>query len=1352
MNTTINKLQKIISNLLVLVVLFLISPVQVYAAAKATGGTYTEVGGYGIHKFTSSGTFTTIESLSVEYLIVGGGGGGGSSTFYVSGGGGGGGMRAGATSASGGYSVVVGNGGGQTTNGSASSFAGVSATGGGRGGYQNNWPGASGGSGGGGAFNYAGGAGIGGQGYAGSIGKIAGNEWSMYAGGGGGGAGGAATAASTSCTGRAGAGGIGGLSSITGTSVRYAGGGGGGAWALFGGVCPSYGGGLAGAGGGGYGGKNGGGGSGTNGLGGGGGGAANNGAGGTGGKGVVIVRYSLIPTAPTIGSATILSSASIQWNFTDNASNETGFKVYDTSNVLKATCATTNLSSCAETSLSANTSYTRKVVSYNATGNSGYSNTASEYTFATTPAVPVVNNAAVTTLDVNPDPNSSPTSTEMVIYKETGDSCDGSSGSYLAANGSDNSSTPVWQTESTWATVTATGLSEQTQYSFCTKSRNGDNIETSWGSAASGTTIETTAPNISSIDSIAGDSTATYYDATDDSSTVIAFTSTDGAGGGVDNCKWDTSDVDYDSMNTSCGSNSSCTVTPSGDGVKTVYIRCQDIYSNKMSSSQPVTYTIDSTAPSISSITSVAGDTSATYYDSTNDSSTAIVFSSTDGSGSGVTSCKWDTTDTAYSSMSNSCASTSSCTTDLAGEETKTIYIRCTDTAGNPMSSSQSVSYTIDAAAPTTLSATGSSASWTNSKPTVTISTPADSLSGMNEIRYVWDSNDLGIDCSAGTTTTATANLTSTLTEGSHILYLCASDNAGNVVTWNGAYKWDNSNPLINITTHTLTTYHASNIPAKIEGTASDVVSSVSNVAVSIYNGVNYWSGSLFDSLSQVWLAATGTSSWEYLFSPTTDGDYTLQSRSTDAANNTTTSATTNFTYDASMPVITIAESSTPNLTGATITWTTDEVSSTQLEYGLTTSYGHTTTEIDTSPRVTSHSNSISQLESCTSYHYRVLSKDVVDNTLTGTDKTFTTTGCVGTSTVQTEIDSTITKASGGEVDLQESGDSVVKLTIPANFSTADADFQVKKLDKTSVILVTSTPTTAKQAIGDHVYQLDALSDLNTKVTSFDEAISITMTYTDTQISGYDESSLSIYRWNGSDWYALDSCVIDTTLKTVTCTTTAFSTFVLFGEESAVVSDNGSADSSNEDGSGNSNSSCDNFSPGSHPDLFQISITDSSAKLFFTPLPDSSSFHISYSRDPNIEEYAVRTTLGRSGVQNYTINYLQPNTTYYFRLRGMNDCSSGDWSNSIKVKTNSEGSIKDTIFYKNKTVKNSLITVDTTDTPEDIEVSSENQDPKKGDVNLLNTPENISIDNDKPNFFKKIINFLQDTFKTIFNR
>ena len=41
----------------------------------ATGGTITESGGYTIHTFTSSGTFTPNSTGSVDYLIVAGGGG-----------------------------------------------------------------------------------------------------------------------------------------------------------------------------------------------------------------------------------------------------------------------------------------------------------------------------------------------------------------------------------------------------------------------------------------------------------------------------------------------------------------------------------------------------------------------------------------------------------------------------------------------------------------------------------------------------------------------------------------------------------------------------------------------------------------------------------------------------------------------------------------------------------------------------------------------------------------------------------------------------------------------------------------------------------------------------------------------------------------------------------------------------------------------------------------------------------------------------------------------------------------------------------------------------------------------------
>lgn len=77
-----------------------------------------------------------------------------------------------------------------------------------------------------------------------------------------------------------------------------------------------------------------------------------------------------------------------------------------------------------------------------------------------------------------------------------------------------------------------------------------------------------------------------------------------------------------------------------------------------------------------------------------------------------------------------------------------------------------------------------------------------------------------------------------------------------------------------------------------------------------------------------------------------------------------------------------------------TIDWTTDEASSSVVEYGLTTSYGTSTTEEDTDPRVTSHSVTISGLATCTVYHYRVKSTDSETNTVTSADDTFTTSGC----------------------------------------------------------------------------------------------------------------------------------------------------------------------------------------------------------------------------------------------------------------------------------------------------------------------------------------------------------------------
>lgn len=265
-------------------------------APKATGGNITSDGTYWIHTFNSTGTFTPLQGLSCDYLVVAGGAGGGN---HAAGGGGAGGLRSTVTATGGGgslesalsvasgtaYTIQVGAGGaGLAAQGASSSSAGnngtnsvfstITATGGGGGGAIGATTGKTGGSGGGGggATTASGGSGTANQGYAGG-------SATASQGGGGGGAG---------ATGGTANGGNGVAVSITGTSITYAGGGGG---------AGSSSAGTGGSGGGGNGGTN----NATNNTagtantGGGGGGQwySPSGAGpyGAGGSGIVIIRY-----------------------------------------------------------------------------------------------------------------------------------------------------------------------------------------------------------------------------------------------------------------------------------------------------------------------------------------------------------------------------------------------------------------------------------------------------------------------------------------------------------------------------------------------------------------------------------------------------------------------------------------------------------------------------------------------------------------------------------------------------------------------------------------------------------------------------------------------------------------------------------------------------------------------------------------------------------------------------------------------------------------------------------------------------------------------------------------------------
>ena len=114
---------------------------------------------------------------------------------------------------------------------------------------------------------------------------------------------------------------------------------------------------------------------------------------------------------------------------------------------------------------------------------------------------------------------------------------------------------------------------------------------------------------------------------------------------------------------------------------------------------------------------------------------------------------------------------------------------------------------------------------------------------------------------------------------------------------------------------------------------------------------------------------------------------------------------------DIAPPIISGVEISGITETSTTITWTTDEPATSQIEYGKSTSYSSTTSI--SSELVTNHSVSLSGLEPNTTYHFRVKSKDEVGNQALSNDYVLVTSkpatevgGIISSNTIWTEENS----------------------------------------------------------------------------------------------------------------------------------------------------------------------------------------------------------------------------------------------------------------------------------------------------------------------------------------------------------
>ncbi len=120
---------------------------------------------------------------------------------------------------------------------------------------------------------------------------------------------------------------------------------------------------------------------------------------------------------------------------------------------------------------------------------------------------------------------------------------------------------------------------------------------------------------------------------------------------------------------------------------------------------------------------------------------------------------------------------------------------------------------------------------------------------------------------------------------------------------------------------------------------------------------------------------------------------YHYRVKSRDAAGNLAQSGdftlTTSSAPDTTPPVINLVTASSITSGGAIITWTTNEASNSQVDYGITTAYG--SSSLLDSSLVTGHSATLSGLSATTLYHYRVKSRDAAGNLAVSGDFTLTT-------------------------------------------------------------------------------------------------------------------------------------------------------------------------------------------------------------------------------------------------------------------------------------------------------------------------------------------------------------------------
>ncbi|MFC1663678.1 Ig-like domain-containing protein [Patescibacteria group bacterium] len=149
----------------------------------------------------------------------------------------------------------------------------------------------------------------------------------------------------------------------------------------------------------------------------------------------------------------------------------------------------------------------------------------------------------------------------------------------------------------------------------------------------------------------------------------------------------------------------------------------------------------------------------------------------------------------------------------------------------------------------------------------------------------------------------------------------------------------------------------------------------------------------------------------------------------------------------------------------------------------------------------------------------------------------------------------TATATSGGETTVTTSEDTTATVEIPAQAVTANTAVTITPTVTTAEAVSTAVAAvpSGQSVVGGNVYSFAATA-AGQAVTTFAASVTVTLTYTDTQVSGLDESSLTINYWDASAeaWTVLTTTV-NTATNTLTASTTHFTYFAIIGETTSEI-------------------------------------------------------------------------------------------------------------------------------------------------------------------------------------------------------